>query len=130
TADFSSRGPLVGASGNLLKPDIIAPGQAILAAVSPVGYGGATFDLLSGASMSSPHIAGMAALMKELKPNWSPMMIKSALMTTATDVLDTGIGEATKIFRQGAGHVRINAAANPGLVFDSNWNDWLSFLCG
>ena len=135
TASFSSRGPLVGAAGNLLKPDIIAPGQDILAAVSPVGYGGNTFDLLSGTSMSSPHIAGMAALMKELRPNWSPMMIKSALMTTGYDVLDTNadgtpISDAARIFRQGAGHVRINAAANPGLVFDSNWNDWLAFLCG
>ena len=135
TASFSSRGPLVGASGNLLKPDIIAPGQDILAAVSPVGYNGKTFDLLSGTSMSSPHIAGMAALMKELRPNWTPMMIKSALMTTAYDILDTNangtpLSDANRIFRQGAGHVHINAAANPGLVFDSGWNDWLSFLCG
>lgn len=130
TASFSSRGPLVGASGNLLKPDIIAPGQDILAAVSPVGYNGKTFDLLSGTSMSSPHIAGMAALMKELRPNWTPMMIKSALMTTAGDVLDGPNTNPLVIFRQGAGHVRINAAANPGLVFDSGWNDWLSFLCG
>jgi len=130
TASFSSRGPLSGAAGNLLKPDIIAPGQDILAAVSPVGYGGNTFDLLSGTSMSSPHIAGMAALMKELRPNWSPMMIKSALMTTAGDVLDGPNTNPLVIFRQGAGHVRINAAANPGLVFDSNWNDWIAFLCG
>jgi hypothetical protein len=130
TASFSSRGPLVGASGNLLKPDIIAPGQDILAAVSPIGYNGKTFDLLSGTSMSSPHIAGMAALMKELNPTWSPMMIKSALMTTAGDVLDGPNTNPLVIFRQGAGHVRINAAANPGLVFDSGWNDWLSFLCG
>lgn len=130
TASFSSRGPLVGAGGNLLKPDIIAPGQDILAAVSPVGYNGKTFDLLSGTSMSSPHIAGMAALMKELRPNWSPMMIKSALMTTAGDVLDGPNTNPLVIFRQGAGHVRINAAANPGLVLDSSWNDWLSFLCG
>ena len=63
------------------------------------------------------------------------MTIKSALMTTGYDVLDTNadgtpISDAARIFRQGAGHVRINAAANPGLVFDSNWNDWLAFLCG
>ena len=138
-ASFSSRGPLVGAGGNLLKPDIIAPGQDILAAVSPVGYNGKTFDLLSGTSMSSPHIAGMAALMKQLRPSWSPMMIKSALMTTATDLVDNAPQntaevntqpDARRIFRQGAGHVRINSATNPGLVFDSRWNDWLSFLCG
>ena len=134
TASFSSRGPLLGGNGDLLKPDLIAPGQDILAAVSPIGYNGRTFDLLSGTSMSSPHVAGLAALMKELKPTWSPMAIKSALMTTGTDVLDGGTPPAAEnnpvlIFRQGAGHVQPNAAANPGLVFDSNFNDWLGFLC-
>ena len=135
TASFSSRGPLRGASGDLLKPDLIAPGQDILAAVSPVGYNGRMFDLLSGTSMSSPHVAGLAALMKELKPTWSPMAIKSALMTTGTDVLDGGTPPAAEtnpvlIFRQGAGHVRPMAAADPGVVFDSNFGDWLSFICG
>ncbi len=135
TASFSSRGPLLAAGGDLLKPDIIAPGQDILAAVSPIGYNGRLFDLLSGTSMSSPHVAGLAALMKELKPSWSPMAIKSALMTTATDVLDGGTPPAAEnspalIFRQGAGHVRPNSAADPGLVFDSNFADWLGFLCG
>jgi hypothetical protein len=134
TASFSSRGPLLGASGNLLKPDLIAPGQDILAAVSPVGYGGRTFDLLSGTSMSSPHVAGLAALMKELKPTWSPMMIKSALMTTGSDVLDGGTPAPNTnpvlIFRQGAGHVQPNTAAAPGLVFNSGFAEWLSFLCG
>ena len=135
TAAFSSRGPLLGGNGDLLKPDLIAPGQDILAAVSPVGYNGRTFDLLSGTSMSSPHVAGLAALMKELKPTWSPMAIKSALMTTGTDVLDGGTPPAAEnnpvlIFRQGAGHVQPNAAANPGVVFDSGFGDWLGFLCG
>ena len=129
TASFSSRGPLRAGNGDLLKPDLIAPGQDILAAVSPVGYNGRLFDLLSGTSMSSPHVAGLAALFKELKPSWSPMAIKSALMTTGTDVLDN-TADANRIFRQGAGHVHPNNAANPGLVFDSNFGDWLGFLCG
>ncbi|HEY0856121.1 MAG TPA: S8 family peptidase [Albitalea sp.] len=135
TASFSSRGPLLAGNGDLLKPDLIAPGQDILAAVSPVGYDGRLFDLISGTSMSSPHVAGLAALMKQLKPGWSPMAIKSALMTTGTDVLDGGAPPAAEtnpvlIFRQGAGHVQPNAAADPGLVFDSGFNDWLGFLCG
>ncbi|MSQ20326.1 MAG: hypothetical protein EXR39_12415 [Betaproteobacteria bacterium] len=130
TANFSSRGPSQAAGGNLLKPDIIAPGQDILAGVSPVGYKGRLFDVLSGTSMSSPHIAGIAALMKELHPKWSPMAIKSALMTSAGDVLD-GPNTAPKVIRsQGAGHVRPNNAANPGLVFDSGPIDWQGFLCG
>jgi subtilisin family serine protease len=135
TASFSSRGPSRAANGDILKPDLIAPGQDILAGVSPAGYNGRLFDLLSGTSMSSPHVAGLAALLKELKPGWSPMAIKSALMTTAADVLDGGTPPAAEtnpvlIFRQGAGHVRPNLAADPGLVFDSSFGDWLGFLCG
>ncbi len=134
TASFSSRGPLLGAGGDLLKPDVIAPGQDILAGVSPAGYNGRLFDLLSGTSMSSPHVAGLAALLIDKHPDWSPMAVKSALMTTGYDVLDQDVDEelttAELIFRQGAGHVQPNKAADPGLVFDSGWNDWLAFLCG
>jgi hypothetical protein len=130
TASFSSRGPLRAGDGNLLKPDIIAPGQDILAAVAPPGNAGRLFDLYSGTSMSSPHIAGIAALFKQLHPAWSPMAIKSALMTSAGDVLDDVDTNPDVIFRQGAGHVQPNPAMDPGLVFDSRFADWLGFLCG
>jgi hypothetical protein len=89
--------------------------------------------------MSSPHIAGIAALFKEARPNWSPMAIKSALMTTAYDTLGVDPQSTSEIsiepvarliFRHGAGHVRPNYALDPGLVFDHSWNDWLAFLCG
>ncbi len=130
TASFSSRGPLRAGNGDLLKPDVIAPGQDILAAVAPPGNSGRDFNLLSGTSMSSPHVAGLAALLKQLRPNWSPMAIKSALMTTAYDVLDGANTNPLVIFRQGAGHVQPNSAADPGLVFNAGWNDWLAFLCG
>ncbi|KAL8551151.1 hypothetical protein ACS0TY_000294 [Phlomoides rotata] len=80
-AFFSSRGPN-SLSQAVLKPDIAAPGVDILAAVppsliSPNGYG-----FGSGTSMACPHIAGVAALLKSLHPNWSPAAIKSALVTT------------------------------------------------
>jgi subtilisin family serine protease len=134
TASFSSRGPLLAGGGDLLKPDVIAPGQDILAAVAPPGNAGRDFDLYSGTSMSSPHVAGLAALFKELYPRWSPMAIKSALMTSAYDVLDGGTPAPNTnpvlIFRQGAGHVDPVDAADPGLVFDAGWIDWLGFLCG
>jgi subtilisin family serine protease len=130
TASFSSRGPLRAGNGDLLKPDVIAPGQDILAAVAPPGNAGNLFNLYSGTSMSSPHVAGLAALLKDLHPDWSPMAIKSALMTSASDVLDGPNTNPLVIFRQGAGHVRPNRAADPGLVFDSGINDWLAFLCG
>ena len=143
TASFSSRGPLQAGAGDLLKPDLIAPGQDILAGVAPPNNGGKLFDLYSGTSMSSPHVAGLAALFKEKYPSWSPMMIKSALMTTGYDTIITpqarnaeGIivetvanDTARLIFRQGAGHVRPANAMDPGLVFNSGFSDWLSFIC-
>jgi subtilisin family serine protease len=128
TATFSSRGPLQ-ASGDLLKPDLIAPGQDILAGVAPPGNNGRLFDLYSGTSMSSPHVAGLAALLIDAHPEWSPMAVKSALMTTGYDVLDSA-SEANRIFRQGAGHVDPNKAVEPGLVYDADFDDWLGFLCG
>ena len=150
TAAFSSRGPLAAGAGDLLKPDLIAPGQDILAAVAPPGNAGRSFNVYSGTSMSAPHVAGLAALLMHLKnedgnddhhrgdwddenddDGWSPMMIKSALMTTASDVLDAGGNTSPAvIFSQGAGHVTPNDAAHPGLVFDSDEDDWLAFMCG
>jgi subtilisin family serine protease len=130
TAAFSSRGPLFAGGGDLLKPDVIAPGQDIIAAVAPPGNAGLSFNLYSGTSMSSPHVAGTAALLRNLHPEWSPMRIKSALMTSATDVLDGPNTNPLVIFRQGAGHIQPNSAADPGLVYDSTLNDWFAFLCG
>ena len=127
-ASFSSRGPILAAGGDVLKPDITAPGVDVFAGVSPWGDGGRLFDFLSGTSMSTPHIAGLAALMKQRHPGWSPMMIKSAMMTTATQILGTGTSASP--FAQGAGHVSINAAVDPGLVYDHGFNDWINFLCG
>src|SRR5207253_2425071 len=105
-------------------------GQDVLAAVAPPGQAGLEFNLLSGTSMSAPHVTGLGALLKQLHPNWSPMAIKSALMTSASDVLDGPNTNPLVIFRQGAGHVKPNSAADPGLVFNSSFNNWLAFLCG
>jgi len=58
------------------------------------------------------------------------MMIKSALMTSASDVLDGPDTDPVVIFSQGAGHVQPNRAADPGLVYNAGVNDWLAFLCG
>ena len=82
-AGFSSRGPAVPGGGDILKPDIAAPGVSIVAAVAPPSNSGRDWDLYSGTSMASPHIAGLAAFIHEARPRWSPMMIKSAMMTTA-----------------------------------------------
>lgn len=129
TASFSSRGPLLAGGGDLLKPDVMAPGVDVLAAVAPPSSAGNDFNLYSGTSMSAPHVAGLAALLMDQHPNWSPMAVKSALMTSAYDILDGPNTHPLVIFRQGAGHVAPNGAADPGLVYDAGWNDWLAFLC-
>jgi subtilisin family serine protease len=129
-AGFSSRGPALAGSGDLLKPDIMAPGVDIIAAVSPPGNGGEDFAAYSGTSMSSPHMAGLAALMKQAHPDWSPAAIKSAFMTTATQNTNMGNPIPGGPFGYGAGAVQPNKALNPGLVYDAGWNDWIGFLCG
>jgi len=133
----SSRGPALAGGGDILKPDLLAPGLEILAAYSPVRTG-LDFEFLGGSSMSSAFIAGIGALMKHAHPDWSPAMIKSALMTTATVHRNDGkkIREDENLevrptpFGIGAGMVQPNAALDPGLVYDAGLNDWLGFLCG
>jgi subtilisin family serine protease len=135
-ADFSSRGPITAGGGDLLKPDVGAPGVDVLASVAPPGNRGRDFDLLSGTSMASPHVAGFAALLKQLHPDWSVTAIKSALMTSASQPLDVFADSATadpaalRAFAAGAAHAQPKGAADPGLVYDSGLADWLAFLCG
>ena len=88
-ASFSSRGPSLAGGGDILKPDFMAPGQDILAAVAPPGNAGKDFDLYSGTSMSSPHVAGIGALLTQAHPDWSPAAMRSAIATTA-DALSRG----------------------------------------
>jgi hypothetical protein len=127
-AGFSSRGPNQ-AGGDLLKPDILAPGQDVLAAVSPYSAG-QDWDFYSGTSMSSPHVAGLGALLTDAHPDWTPAMMKSALMTTATTVTNAGNPIPGGPFAYGAGHVVPNSAVDPGLVYNAGFIDWLGFLCG
>lgn len=119
-AGFSSRGPVnvPAEEQNLLKPDLGAPGVDVLAAV-PGGWG-----YMSGTSMASPHIAGLALLMKQGHPDWSPMAVKSAMQTTTIDYTNA---ESNDPFVGGTGFVAPKVFLNPGLVFDSGVEDWDAF---
>ncbi len=133
-AGFSNMGPAQAGGGDLLKPDITAPGVDVIAASSPPGTFGRSFDFKSGTSMSAPHVAGLAALLKSKNPTWSPIWIKSALMTTASTKDNTGgpiqfSGGDTTPHNVGAGHVVPSKAFDPGLVYDSGPQQWLQYGC-
>ena len=77
-ADFSSGGPRLG--DNAQKPDVSAPGVNIVSTAVGLGYKG---DTLSGTSMASPHVAGVAALVRAKNPTWRPEQVKAAIVGTA-----------------------------------------------
>lgn len=129
-AGFSSRGPVLAGGSDIIKPDIAAPGVSILAAGANAEGGDPTFQFLSGTSMASPHIAGLAALYLGERPNATPAEIKSAMMTTAYDTVDTVGAPATDPFAQGAGHVDPTKFFEPGLLYLNGLEDWYAYLGG
>lgn len=143
-AGFSSRGPNLG-DPNLLKPDLTAPGVDIIASVSApltlaqrnsIAAGTLVpqpaWASYQGTSMSAPHVAGLALLLRQAHPTWSPSAIKSALMTTGTSTLDDGLAGAQNgmlPWSQGAGHVNPVKAMDPGLVYDAGKADFVRYQC-
>ena len=131
-ATFSARGP--GPVQDILKPDVTAPGVNILAGFTPDAANrtpNETFGYLSGTSMSTPHVAGVAALLRQAHPDWTPAAIKSALMTTARQsITQIDGGSPANPFDFGAGHIVPNAAKEPGLVYELGDDDYDAFACG
>ena len=129
---FSARGP--GPVPDILKPDVTAPGINILAGFTPDAANaapGENFAYLTGTSMSTPHVAGVAALLLQAHPDWSPSAIKSALMTTAHQSLTGSDGVTAALpFDYGAGHIVPNDSVDPGLVYDVSSDDYDAFACG
>ncbi|ESQ41165.1 hypothetical protein EUTSA_v10012766mg [Eutrema salsugineum] len=136
-AEFSGRGPN-SVSPSVLKPDVVAPGVAILAASNPniMGHEDGYFTE-TGTSMATPAVAGVVALLKAVHPDWSPAAIRSALITTAstTDpygepIFADGLSQRqANPFDYGGGLVSPNKAADPGLVYDADAEDYRRFLC-
>jgi len=117
----SSRGPAKPPVEDTLKPNVIAPGTSILAA----GHVGQEFIILSGTSMSSPHIAGAAALLKSVHPDWNVNQIASAIETTATPELATDRGiDAADAQERGAGRPQLGVAANTGVYLAVTANEF------
>ncbi|XP_022716492.1 subtilisin-like protease SBT2.2 isoform X2 [Durio zibethinus] len=150
---YSARGPDPEDSflddADIMKPNLVAPGNLIWAAWSSLGtdsveFQGESFAMMSGTSMAAPHIAGLAALIKQKFPYFSPAAIASALSTTASlydknggPIMaqraytnpDLNQSPATP-FDMGSGFVNATSALDPGLILDSTYDDYMSFLCG
>ena len=119
-ADFSSQGPTD--VDFRIKPDVVAPGVNVLSSI-PTSYcdGEPCFAFFQGTSMASPHLAGVAAVIKWQHPTWPAWAIRSAIVNTA----DTGVltkytldGAATDVNLSGAGRVNVESAAGATALLD------------
>jgi subtilisin family serine protease len=116
-SSFSSRGPR--GDDNGLKPEITAPGQSIWSVLAKSGFRGTS---LSGTSMAAPHVAGAAALIKQLHPDWSATEVKNVLMNTASHDLFTGKdhgGARYAVSRVGAGRLDVASAARTKVILST-----------
>lgn len=109
----SSRGPRRGDTG--LKPDIAAPGDTIFSAAVGTGSDGASFN---GTSMSSPHVAGAMALLRQMHPSWSVEELKALVMNTATHDIYTNTAKTVKVNldRVGSGRMDLANSLNSNLI--------------
>lgn len=125
-AGFSSKGP--NSSISTLTPAIGGPGVQIFAAYADQQFGhdghepaAGDYDYLSGTSMSSPHVAGAAALVKSANATWTPDNIRSALAMTASRTVKKEDGiTAADWFDSGSGRVQVDKAVEAGLVMDES----------
>jgi subtilisin family serine protease len=132
-APSSSRGPSRGPRADFIKPDVTAPGVQILAGNTPEpfnvadGPSGELFQVMNGTSMSSPHAAGVAALVKAAHRDWTPGQIKSALMTSSVQGVLKEDGETpADPFDRGAGSIRADRALDPVLTFDVSADNYFA----
>lgn len=131
--DALNPGSSRGAHGSLgiIKPDVAAPGTLIFSAASGTG---AAAHSLSGTSMASPHVAGIAALVRATQPGWTPAQVKAAVMNTATHDVWTGARQSGTAYgpqRVGSGRVDARAAvADTVLAYGSEDPDQVSVTFG
>ncbi|GAA3759410.1 S8 family serine peptidase [Microbacterium kribbense] len=117
-SSFSSRG--THGSLGVVKPDVTAPGDTILSAGLGTGTGAVN---MSGTSMATPHTAGIAALVKQAHPDWTPEQIKADIMNTAGHDLYTGTDRTGDVYspaRVGAGRIDALAAVQNSLLVYSD----------
>ncbi|CAI7899871.1 unnamed protein product [Closterium sp. NIES-53] len=144
---FSSSGPSLNPSSSvvkpqptndILKPDIIAPGVSLWSSWRASSPSSTTqqFAMISGTSMATPHVAGIAALLTQRYPTWSPAQIMSAIMTTASTTTNQGLAIGTSYtavatpFEMGQGHINSTGLLDPGLTYTAALAHYYNFLAG
>ncbi|CAI5502941.1 unnamed protein product [Closterium sp. Naga37s-1] len=144
---FSSSGPSLNPSSSvvkprptndILKPDIIAPGVSLWSSWRASSPSSTTqqFTMISGTSMATPHVAGIAALLTQRYPTWSPAQIMSAIMTTASTTTNQGSAIGTSYtavatpFEMGQGHINSTGLLDPGLTYTAALAHYYNFLAG
>ncbi|CAI5972922.1 unnamed protein product [Closterium sp. NIES-64] len=147
-AYFSSTGPVANPyttpslpkpTNDILKPDIIGPGVSLWAAWRSDSLSSASkpsFEAISGTSMATPHLAGIAALVMQKYPFWTPSQVISAIVTTATRIniagapIGTPAGVTATPWDMGGGHVNPSRLLDPGLTYNAGAMDYYNFLAG
>ncbi|GJP54837.1 hypothetical protein CLOM_g13866, partial [Closterium sp. NIES-68] len=148
-AFFSSTGPTINPAlfpipsflptNDILKPDIVGPGFQLWSSYRGKSAASAAtdpprFNCISGTSMATPHLAGIAALLIQKNPGWTPAQVMSAMMTTASTVNNAGQaikranGAVATPWDYGSGQVDPSRILNPGLTLTSGFNDYVNFL--
>ncbi|CAI5462379.1 unnamed protein product [Closterium sp. Yama58-4] len=126
-------------TNDILKPDIIGPGYQLWAAAPGKSLETAAtdppeFNYYSGTSMSTPHLAGIMALIVQSKPSWSPSQVISAITTTAYTRNENGQpiqranGKKANAWDYGGGHVDPTRVLDPGLTFHAAHKHFVNFL--
>ncbi|MBS3797045.1 S8 family serine peptidase [Pseudoalteromonas sp. BDTF-M6] len=127
----SSRGP-TSFLPELLSPHLAAPGTDIYGAYADEQPFNANptpsdYNFLSGTSMASPHVAGAAALLRQINPSWTPAQIQSALMMTANSQMTRAEdGQSADLWDRGAGMIRVDKAANAGLIMAVSTEEFMA----
>ena len=120
-AGFSSQGPT---NVDLaIKPDLTSVGVNVLSSVPCSGPSPCNADawaFFSGTSMSSPHIAGSAAVLLAIHSTWSPAQVKSALVNTGDRVVKNALNgnQGVGPTQQGGGRENLSNAADASVSFD------------
>lgn len=119
--DMSSAGPCYSGNENIFKPEISAPGKQVNSAVMTVFDGDTNtyipqYEDWDGTSMATPGATGAIALIRQARPDWSPVEIKNVVMNTADIIINQVSNQPYSFFNQGSGQINALSAATAPII--------------